>query len=274
LNNYTEQEEKDFQSLPSSPEWGLRYIIYGRETGENGTPHLQGYLHFQHKKSLRQLKNFNGRAHWETSQGSPEQNKDYCSKQGDVFESGDLPLSRSANAASLAEKRKEKNQKILNQSLKDLVDSGEISIQQLPLLKKAKLVYLQEEQAIGTDSVRGVWIYGQPGTGKSHYARQTYGDSLYIKAQNKWFDGYSGEKAILLDDLDTGVLGHHLKIWMDKYACTGEIKGGMVNLRHTKFVVTSNYKPEDLFEDAVMAAAIRRRCEFKHFAVVYRDSNE
>lgn len=42
-------------------------------------------------------------------------------------------------------------------------------------------------------------------------------------------------------------IGHMLKIVADRYKCYGEIKGGTVALRHTKFIITSNYLPEDIW---------------------------
>lgn len=53
----------------------------------------------------------------------------------------------------------------------------------------------------------------------------------------------------MLEDYDDTkeINGHLLKIWADKWSCTGEYKGGTVQLRHERFYVTSNYKPIDLF---------------------------
>jgi hypothetical protein len=42
------------------------------------------------------------------------------------------------------------------------------------------------------DNVRGIWYWGAPGTGKSREARAKYPDA-YLKAQNKWWDGYTGQ---------------------------------------------------------------------------------
>lgn len=71
-------------------------------------------------------------------------------------------------------------------------------------------------------------------------------------AGSKWFDGYKGEKVIIIEDLDkytchANQLGHYLKIWGDKYRCSGEIKGGTVPLLHRVLIVTSNYQIKDLF---------------------------
>lgn len=53
-----------------------------------------------------------------------------------------------------------------------------------------------------------------------------------------------------------------LKIWADRYHCTAEIKGGHVNLRHKRFIVTSNYIPEQIWTDDALIQAIRRRFHF------------
>lgn len=97
---------------------------------------------------------------------------------------------------------------------------------------------------------KGIWIHGESGVGKSRYARDNYPEA-YKKLANKWWDGYQGETHVLLEDLDPhhACLGYHLKIWADRYHAPGETKGGQVPLTFEKLIVTSQYRPEEIFTD-------------------------
>lgn len=80
------------------------------------------------------------------------------------------------------------------------------------------------------DTVRGVWIYGPPGTGKTHWAREQ-DPNYYPKLANKWWDGYNGHTTIILEDLGISVgraLKDFLKIWLDRWHFTAEVKGTAV----------------------------------------------
>lgn len=59
-----------------------KYGIVGDEVGEQGTAHLQGYVHLRNPLSLKKLKYYLPRAHLTVSLGNDEQNKAYCSKEG------------------------------------------------------------------------------------------------------------------------------------------------------------------------------------------------
>lgn len=80
LNNYVEDElvalRKSLQE-----EKTVQFGLFGKETGESGTPHLQGYVCFHKKKRITGVKKVVGkRAHVEVCKGTPQQNISYCSK--------------------------------------------------------------------------------------------------------------------------------------------------------------------------------------------------
>jgi len=71
-------------SVPVLP-GGFGYLVFQRERGEHGTDHVQGYAQFSTRRSFKQAKEslntyFDG-CHLEKAKGSPEQNRDYCTKE-------------------------------------------------------------------------------------------------------------------------------------------------------------------------------------------------
>lgn len=85
LNNYTPENESEVQAID------CKYLCYGREVGESGTRHLQGYIEFSSRKRLDTVRRlFGGRAHWEPRRGTAGQANDYCTKDGDVFQKGTM----------------------------------------------------------------------------------------------------------------------------------------------------------------------------------------
>lgn len=62
LNNYSEEDEAKFVALIRPL---ASYYVYGKEVGENGTPHLQFMVSFITKKRLTALKKILPRAHFE-----------------------------------------------------------------------------------------------------------------------------------------------------------------------------------------------------------------
>jgi len=237
------------------------YLVYGNETSESGTPHLQGYFNLKQRNRVTGLKKLIGKhPALFAAKGTSQEASDYCKKENDFVEFGILPTPG---------QRTDLNTAIAD--IKDGATMADVAENHSAIFVKygrgLRDLRLTLEVPYNHPSTRGLWIYGPPGTGKSHAARHIH-PNAYLKSQSKWFDGYNGQEAMILDDLDTNVLGHYLKIWSDKYACTGETKGGTIHLRHKIFIVTSNYHPSDLWTDnPQMLSAIERR-----FTIVHKTS--
>lgn len=88
LNNWTDAELS--QCIDTFTVLRGKWII-GDEVGENGTPHLQGYVFFPNQIEFSSLKKVNDRIHWEKAKGTKEQNIKYCSKEKVISRS--IPLS-------------------------------------------------------------------------------------------------------------------------------------------------------------------------------------
>lgn len=254
LNNYSDDDIQYFMDLE------CKYIVIGREVGASGTPHLQGFVTFDKNKAFTGMKKLHAGAHWERAKGTSQQAADYCKKDGDYEEKGILSQQgkRTDLEAACAMVKDGK-------SMTAIAEEHPTTFVKFSRgLRELKLVL---DKPYTPADLRGVWYWGPPGSGKSRRARFE-NPGAFLKSQSKWFDGYAGEKAIILDDLDTNVLGHYLKIWGDRYACTGETKGGTVNLQHDVIVVTSNYSIEQLWkDDENMQEAINRRFKVEYIGL-------
>lgn len=82
LNNFSDDDLNSFSSIV--PEYCSKAII-GKEVGESGTPHLQGYIFFKTKRRPKSVFKFSDKIHFEKARGTPLENFNYCSKDGDIF---------------------------------------------------------------------------------------------------------------------------------------------------------------------------------------------
>lgn len=260
----TATKEELLAALPSFSTHPVVEWVICRELHEDGSPHLHAFVKFGAKIFLDRAMNkfdFMGyHGNYQVAKSWAACSR-YAKKDGDFIASFDT--------ASAAQKRGKKSIDMMTRDdPKTLVEDGTISALTLPALMKARATWLLLDKPQDQPALRGIWVYGPPGVGKSHMVR-TKEPHLYLKAQNKWWDGYQGQEAVLLDDFDKqGVcLGHYLKIWSDSWACTGEQKGATIPLNHKRFYITSNYSIDQLFpegEDSELNAAIKRRFTVHH----------
>lgn len=266
LTVYPNEEfgDTEFQQAVLDCQYAIRGIEVCPSTGR---VHLQCYIYYKNPRSFKKVKSKFPGAHIEPAVGGVSKNVEYCSKDGDVWEWGEKPLSSSKKGVAESERWKRAKIAAQNGDL-DSIDA-DIYIRLYSNLKK--IVADNCVPSVVLERPCGVWLWGKSGYGKSFVCREFW-PVHYPKMCNKWWDGYSNEAIVVMDDVDMGhsCLGHHLKIWADSYPFIGEIKGICRKLRPALFVVTSQYRIEDIWQDQHTRDALNRRFD----VIEFREQNQ
>lgn len=99
----------------------------------------------------------------------------------------------------------------------------------------------------------GVWIWGPAGNGKSRMVADIcakMGWSTYQKPIGKWWDRYTGQDAVILDNFnpkEPGMTYDFLCKLCDEQQLTLEIKGGTVQMNAQVVFITTVWNPGNLF---------------------------
>lgn len=259
INNYTPADIAVCEATP------CRYIIFGREIGESGTPHLQGLIYFDNQKTLSAVKKcFHATAHLEPMRGTLEQAVAYCRKEDpEPYERGEKPMTQ---------KEKGDAGKLSSEERWALAKDGNFEMLPPESIKTYEYIYRKFQEVEDRMDLDNIWIWGESGCGKSKFVRDNY-PLFYSKGMNKWWDGYDHEQVVLLDDFDPShgeYLGYFLKIWADHYAFNAEVKGGMLRVRPKTVIVTSQYPIEAVFKDFETIQAIKRRFKIKRYEPLFK----
>lgn len=250
FNGYGEVDERLVREMSLRP--SILVLVCGRERGESGNAHLQGHLGLSAPSRLAAVRLLLPRAHW-TPARDVERSIVYCRKGGDMVVDVD--------------KRKPGRRTDIEGLVAALEEGG------LPQAKRecpqvlirypagAKLL-VSLQDCPDRDDFRVICFIGPAGCGKSRAAR-TYNPYTWTSGAD-WFDGYSGENTILLDDFlgsDSGLsLGLFLRI-ADRGKLRLPVKGGFIVARHTTLVITANTSPIGWYPKANVGAIARRTYE-------------
>jgi hypothetical protein len=239
-----------------------KYIIYGREVGASGTPHLQGFISFDNQMTLSAaIKRLPG-CHVEIAI-APDQAIEYCKKEGDYTERGSF----------LSQKEKGKKEKDRWANALQAAKEGRIDdIDPEIYLKYKRTIHEIEAEnrpipATIDGDMEHEWIHGPAGCGKSSAARQENPEA-YIKDLTKWWDNYEDQDVCIIDDVDKYDVkfARMLKLWCDRYPFQAEMKGKQKLIRPRKIVITSQYHPDEIWEDEKTQEAMHRRLKIKNMS--------
>ncbi len=256
LNNPEEKERRELESWIKDEKKPIStYIVFGREVGDSGTYHLQGYVEFRNRQRLSGCKKLSSRAHWERRRGTGTEAVTYCKKDGDVFEEGTASGVTPGQRTDLETIRGRIIEGCEEKTIADEYFSTWC------LHRKAFREYraLSFPPTLAPD-LRVVVLWGESGAGKSSYVVNKH-TSLYITSDPvlQWFDGYDGQEAILIDDFTGQCPYRWLLRLLDIYPVRLPVKGGHTNRRCKYIYITSNTEIGTWYNGEKDVTPIRRR---------------
>jgi len=267
LNNYDENDINTLSTLECS------YIIYGKEVAPStGTPHLQGYIYFTHARRHSALKKL---LKWwiKAAKGAPDQQKDYCSKDGDVYERGTKPLS-DVEKGQCEKERYKRAREYAAAGEFDKIDD-DIIIRHPGGIKYVHELAKRQRVVASKTELDNIWYWGDTGTGKSTRAK-THGDYYLKNPADRNFDGYNYEPVVIYEDLDKDHKHQiaELKLITDYSPVQVKISYGYMKVCPRTVVVTSNYHPSQIWSDHTSLNPIYRRFKIVHCKSLKNASDE
>ena len=242
LNNYTDDDINHIQNGP------FKFIVFQREIGANGTPHLQGYCQMGNPTGFNTWKNLiSQRAHFEASLGTPRENYEYCTKDQtrapgtEPFTRGDIPQpGQRSDIEGLVAMAKDPTKR-----QRDIIDAnGEGFLKFHKGLAIVRSVF-SERRNFQTEVF---WFYGGTGTGKSRLANDLAPEAYWKPGGGNWWDGYDPieHDDIIIDDFRSNIAPFNEVLrWFDRYPIQVPFKGGYSNFRPSRIFITTSKHPTE-----------------------------
>lgn len=261
LNNYTETEVTEIQGGDYS------YIVYGKEVGESGTPHLQGFVRFESAKTMSAIHKLKG---WKRTALKPAEKPlsaiDYCKKgeqshseweaegvkgstyglNADIWERGEFKQGKRSDLNQVYEK------------VKGGVSVDEVAWEEPDAYGKCfkvldKLEDIRLRKTFRSEMTEGVWLYGKTGCGKSElvYSNFDLSKSYSYPYDNGWWDGYRQQENVILDEFRGQVAFNELLRMVDKHPNYFVRRRNREPMPFTskKVWITSSMCPQEVFKN-------------------------
>lgn len=267
LNNYDENDIARLRKLECV------WHVMGYEVGKTcGTPHIQGYIYFKNQRHFKAVKKLIGdRAHVErrSKKSTVKEASEYSMKDGKFETHGEMPGCRADGGRMEQDRWADARTAVLEGRYDDV--PADIEMRCVGNYKRMRELRLKPVEPLPESETYGLWLWGEPRVGKSHYARNQF-PNLYMKGKNKWWDGYHGQENVLIDevDQDDAWMASSLKMWADRWPFQAEYKGGRMEARPKLIIVTSNYSIDEIFLKKKDYDAIKARFVEKEFTIEQR----
>lgn len=274
LNNWRE-EQVDWLAQYSQECERLKYICWGYEKGEEGTPHLQGMCVYKNPRSFkavcRELQEVvDVKMHVEQAKKPAIACMRYCQKDGDFFENDPEARPKEQGARSDLE------------TLRDAIVIGAVTVDDVALLNPFMFHQygrtLEKIQGIvGRKKYRdwrteGLWMWGPTGVGKSYQVKMQWKkdpDNWYkLHEDGGWWEGYSGQENVWIDEFRGGIPYNQLLQLIDDTPFQVKMRyRGTIPFLSKKIWITSCMPPDEVYNNLAekdSLAQLYRRCKIEH----------
>lgn len=262
------------------------YFVYGEEVAPTTlSKHYQCYIEFNTLKSMRQLSKIMGGGYFQPRRGPPRAAAGYC-KKGKYFvkdmdsppydtfmdrtpdfmqdwigeEFGKIRDQGSSSAVNGDNVKSRKSQRTDLTDVMTAIDEGatmtDIAFKHPAQMIKypgglTKLLALRMLPRKLDAMPEVIVLWGPTGSGKSRDARIVHWPDIdsYVwnSSQGAWWDGYQGQKKIILEEFRGQMTFGDLLLLLDRHAMRVQIKGGHAQIQAERIVICAPSHPNSWY---------------------------
>lgn len=256
----------------------IRYLIYQKEQcPSTNRIHYQGYCELNKSARLVTMKKYVGQGHYERRQGTRDQARAYCQKEDSRLEQpkeiGTWLTTNQSNTASGTRSDLIATATAIQTgaTMTQLAENHPTVMMKYPrgtLLLRQIAQQKHANQRMRVDLKVTVY-WGETGTGKTRkvYENQPINDLFKLdRASNNgnvWWDGYDGQRVLLIDDFYGWIKYGQLLNILDIYPLRLDVKGAFTWANWEEVYITSNKSPCNWYQgispEFEIPAALDRR---------------
>lgn len=276
---------KNLIEMINSPDGvkNVRYMVYQKEMcPATQKLHYQGYIELKNAIRGTQLQKILGSpnskenpsaCHFSERRGTRDEARNYCMKQ-DTRVEGPWEFGNYSGGGQGKRNDIRRMYDLIKEGKNDVVlqeQDPACYARHYKAFDRMRANILREETKKKFRKLKVVALVGDAGTGKTRHVMDKHGyakGDVYTLPANDdslWWDGYAGEKILLIDEFYGGIkYGTLLKI-LDGYDMRLPIKGGFTYANWEKVYITSNKQPHEWYSFGSTPALNRRITKIRHF---------